>query len=119
MKENKLKPGNTVETIWVNIDCGNVGYRYVDEYQLVDQYTAQTAGILKNFPNEYEFFCGRKFQWNDKTKQYEYFSMNVIVVKFCVEKQNFYVAGENFYTAVERAILMQNYISKKQKERSK
>lgn len=118
MKENKLKPGNTVETIWLNIDGGNVGYGYVDEYQLVDQYTAQTVGILRNFPDEYKFFCGRKFQWNDKTEQYEYFSMNVIV-EFFVGQQKFYVAGENFYIAVERAILMQNYISKKQKERSK
>jgi len=103
------KPGNTVAVIGLKFENGKVGYSQVAEYQLVNQYTVETAGALRLFPDGYKFFSGRSFQWNDKIKLYEYFG-NVMIVEFTAGGKDFYVSGENFYDALEKAILMKNYI---------
>ena len=103
------KPGNTVAVIGLKFENGKVGYSQVAEYQLVNQYTVETAGALRLFPDGYKFFSGRRFQWNKKFEQYEYFS-GAIIAEFTADGEKFYVSGEHFYAALEKAILMKNYI---------
>ncbi len=103
------KPVGTVETIELKFDGGNISYGKGTEYQLVEQYTLKTSGALKLFPKEYNFFRGCQFQWNEKIKQYEYFS-GAVIVEFSIKGQKFYVSGENFYDSLEKAVLMKNYI---------
>ena len=105
MAEQVKKPAGTVETIGLNFDGGNISYDKGTEYQLVEQYTLETSGALKLFPKEYKFFRGCQFQWNEKIKQYEYFS-GAVIVEFSVKMQKFYVSGENFYDSLEKAVLM-------------
>ena len=118
MVEQIKKPVGTVETIGLKFDGENISYGKVTEYQLVEQYTVKTAGVLGFLPKEYKIFRGRQFQWNENSKQYDYFA-GAVIVEFSVENQKFYVNGENFYDALEKAVLMKNYIlhdNKKQKE---
>lgn len=109
MTMRKNTPEKTIETVGLKFDNGKVSCGPAGVFQLVEQYNTTSAGVLGLFPNEYKFFSGRQFQWNDKIKQYEYFSA-VIIVEFSIGKQKYYVSGENFYDSVEQAVLMKNYI---------
>jgi len=118
MAQNDKKPANVVKTIGLKFDDGKISCGKAGEYQIVEQYTVPSAGVVRLFPDEYKFFSGRQFQWNKKIEQYEFFS-GVIIAEFSIGKQKFYVAGENFYKAVEQAVLMKNYILHNKKKRSK
>lgn len=117
MAGKEVKPANTVQTIGLKFDGGNISYSKGTEYQLGEQYTLEKAGALKLFPKECKFFPGRQFQWNAKIEQYEYFS-TAVIVEFSIKGQKFYVSGENFYDSLEKAVLMKNYILN-EKKRSK
>lgn len=118
MAQNNKKLTNVVETVGLRFDDGKIDFGKTGEYQIVEQYTVQSAGVVGLFPEGYKFFSGRQFQWNKDIEQYEYFSA-VIIAEFSIGKQKFYVSGENFYKAVEQAVLMKNYILNNKKKRSK
>ena len=111
--------GDVVQTVGLRIERGRGNIVFGSAYELTEKYTIESAGVLRLFPTDYNFYSGRAFQ-NGKDGEIQYFSVAQIIVEFHVKNKPYYVADDNFHNAVERAILMRNYIQtnklKKEKE---
>ena len=102
---------DVINTVGLQIRDGAVNVVMESAYELTKKYTVESAGVLKNFPPQYQytFFSGRAFQKNKKG-DVEYFPVSYVITEFFVDDRPFYVSGDNFHRAVEQAILMQNYM---------
>lgn len=111
--------GDVVQTVGLRIERGRGNIVFCSVYELTEKYTIESAGVLRLFPTDYNFYSGRTFQ-NGKDGEIQYLPVAQIIVEFHVKNTPYYVSDDNFHNAVERAILMRNYIQtnklKKEKE---